>query len=744
MSQHNQQTSINPWPGLSSYKEPKGEAPLLFCGRNREIEDLVPLIKDHIFTTLYGSSGLGKTSLLNAGVFPRLKKEGCFFPINLRLKLTPKESSFQEFIISTIKEEVKKANLNIVKQDAVISQYDLHMPTDISSSDYLWTFFALNHFTNAENQSITLILAFDQFEEVLLSRPEDTATLLKQVLFLMNNDNHLPSFELDGKTYHYEENYRFIVTLREDDLFMLEDIIDNNYLQSMKNNRYRLRDLKPEAAKEVIQIPGKDCICKEQIDDITNQIIEYSKDDDGTISSSMISFLCNRLYTKGNGFITSELVKENGGKTLKEFCQEQLAKLPPKEFEAFTKLLVDDGRRRQVLYDKFHKEVPSGDFLFEEESKLLDTVTIRKRANVEIIHDKFAAIIPEIKKELDAAAITEQLTKEKEKEQEKSKHYQKKVKRISFYSLLITVLAAIASPFIYNYAFPPAQWQLLLEEDQTVGSENYWKAEVSILNEMSDTLYPTRVLDKTNYQSAYQTQRVGKVRVIIQFLAGNFNTIDTLMSMSDTLSIPISRAYGRIKHEGRVIYGQSPGQPIKNAIVTIGNQITKTDRYGLFTAYVDQNDISADGTIIIFKNGYKLLNTKVGKGIPDYKLQPEDSKFFEKKLLAIEKQLDDSCFEMKGEIAGKPCQLKGYIKQDSIYGYYSYISRAKQERDSKFSKIIFSGRINSDKTFHLDCSDWVLNLEEMNGKINKDCSWEGYWRSYSTDLQKFKFIIPNR
>lgn len=406
----------NPWPGLSSYKEPKaGETPLAFCGRNHEIEDLVPLIKGHIFTTLYGSSGLGKTSLLNAGVFPKLKMEGNFLPINIRLGLTPENVSLQQSIVSAITEKIQEINGRIIEQDAIKQHFELGMP-QADSSDYLWTYFAINQFLNPDNQPLTIILAFDQFEEVLYSRSDDATCLLKQILFVMNNDNHLPSFEHDGVVYEYATNYRFIAILREDDLFMLEDIIDNNYLQSMKNNRYRLRELKESAARDVIQIPGKDCIKEDEIEDVTSQIIQYSKDNDGTISSSMISFLCNRLFTKGNGLITSKLVKENEGKTLQEFCQELLAKLPYDEFTKFTELLVEDGRRKLISYDAFKKNIPHGDYLFNEESRLLDFVNIRKKQkHVEIIHDKFAAIIPAIKQELDAAREKERLEAEKEK-----------------------------------------------------------------------------------------------------------------------------------------------------------------------------------------------------------------------------------------------------------------------------------------------------------------------------------------
>ncbi len=61
----------NPWPGLESFEE---DAHAFFFGRDREIK----LLRDHVLdsqvTVLYGRSGLGKTSLLQAGLFPSLRE----------------------------------------------------------------------------------------------------------------------------------------------------------------------------------------------------------------------------------------------------------------------------------------------------------------------------------------------------------------------------------------------------------------------------------------------------------------------------------------------------------------------------------------------------------------------------------------------------------------------------------------------------------------------------------------------
>src|SRR5262245_3582549 len=71
----------NPWPGLRSYDEEERD---YFYGRPRETEELLRLVKRDTLTVFFGISGIGKSSLLKAGLFPRLRAEG-FHPVHIRL-----------------------------------------------------------------------------------------------------------------------------------------------------------------------------------------------------------------------------------------------------------------------------------------------------------------------------------------------------------------------------------------------------------------------------------------------------------------------------------------------------------------------------------------------------------------------------------------------------------------------------------------------------------------------------------
>ena len=71
----------NPWLGLFSYSE---ATLAYFHGRDEETAELARRVQRKLLTVLFGQSGLGKTSLLRAGIVPRLRAAG-YCPIYVRI-----------------------------------------------------------------------------------------------------------------------------------------------------------------------------------------------------------------------------------------------------------------------------------------------------------------------------------------------------------------------------------------------------------------------------------------------------------------------------------------------------------------------------------------------------------------------------------------------------------------------------------------------------------------------------------
>src|SRR5690349_7121675 len=139
----------NPWPGLDAFEE---SAHSFFHGRDGEADALLKSVLDSPVTVLYGRSGLGKTSLLQAALFPGLR-ENHHLPIYVRLDFKtdalPLADQLRETARQALQAEVPDARLP--GDDEPIWEY-LHR------ADFeLWS---------ARNFLLTPVFVIDQFEEV--------------------------------------------------------------------------------------------------------------------------------------------------------------------------------------------------------------------------------------------------------------------------------------------------------------------------------------------------------------------------------------------------------------------------------------------------------------------------------------------------------------------------------------------------------------------------------------------------
>ena len=386
-------TYTNPWAGLSSYQDPESaDVQLKFCGRDNESFDVAQLIDDNIFVTLYGKSGTGKTSLLNAGVFPRLRQEQ-YLPVSIRLGMDAYNISFQQCILTKIAQALQgkgtQTTINVVP-----------MPDDEQATEYLWSYFARTRFIATDGSTLFPVLVFDQFEEVFRNRRAEAETLLRQIHFMMDENHALSDRIINGNPYQYDFNFRFVASIREDDLYRLEDSIDNCYLPELKRCRYRLRSLSEQGARDVILIPGEGLFKAEEQKDIVEKIISKSRNEDGSISTNIISLLCSRIFTYhsslsiSEAFISPTLVDSFlKGNPFEQFYNEATRGFSNREKSYIEEHLVDStGRRNSIPESDFLLHVKNGTVLLDGERKILQrTSTSSDGGNyrVELIHDSF-------------------------------------------------------------------------------------------------------------------------------------------------------------------------------------------------------------------------------------------------------------------------------------------------------------------------------------------------------------------
>ena len=381
---------LNPWAGLASYEDPEfAEHKMKFCGRDAETYDVARLIHYNVFVTLYGKSGIGKTSLLNAGVFPELREES-YIPLSIRLGIRDFENrlSFQTVIINAIELAVKAEIVDVIPEQ-----------DDDQSSDFLWSYFARHRFYNKYDEQIVPVIVLDQFEEVFRNDREETQVLLRQLDYLNDKDHRLDNCEVDGRPYRYEQNYRFLVSIREDDLYRLEDSLDNCYLPALKRCRYRLRSLTDEGARDVVLTPGEGLFRPEEQENIVRKVLDIARvKEDNTISTNLLSLVCNRVFNEfkksGIDHITIPFVESfMKGNPIERFYSEATAGFSESEKEYIETHFIDSaGRRNSVSEADFLSKVPKGRKLLEGDSRILQRLSSgsdARNCRVELIHDSF-------------------------------------------------------------------------------------------------------------------------------------------------------------------------------------------------------------------------------------------------------------------------------------------------------------------------------------------------------------------
>ena len=387
----------NPWAGLSSYQDPKyTDNPLKFSGREDDIYDLTRMVMKNIFVTLYGKSGLGKTSLLNAGVFPSLRDAG-FLPVSVRLNIEAADCSFQRCIINRLE--------NLVREGVTIKTVNVvEMPSDESSQDYLWAYFARTRFIAEDGRTVFPVLAFDQFEEVFAKRRKEAEMLLCQLAFLADESHSLSPRIIDGENYEYDYNFRFIASIREDDLYKLEDSIDNCYLEDLKKNRYRLRNLTEKGAREVVLKPGEGLFEESEKEAIVAAILNKSRDSlDNGISSNVLSLICSRMYDEvsskaGSGSVTLAAAQSFlKGNPFEKYFIEATSVLSDREMAYIEDKLIDEsGRRNSIAKRVLLNHISKGNDLIYGKHRILQVLSSSAgngEERVELIHDSFCEML---------------------------------------------------------------------------------------------------------------------------------------------------------------------------------------------------------------------------------------------------------------------------------------------------------------------------------------------------------------
>lgn len=348
------QTNNNPWLGLSSYQESDAK---LFFGRDEEISSLCDIIEDNDCTVLYGKSGMGKTSLINAGLNPALSNLG-YLPVTLKLQHNS-DYSYADQIIEQTLELLDKHQCSIEKM----------WSTDASLSDAskLWLFFHSNIFWTSKQHRIVPVIFLDQFEEIFTlckkkTDARDFFTLLNELFQPLPPEELINILEETGKRLRFEEdtNFRLILSVREDFLARLEDYSRN--IPILRKSKVGIAPLNGNQALEVILKPNPKIIDRSAalkiIASITNdEVIDDSQYlDIIEIDTCVLSLFCSQLYKKASEYnadtICADLIENNSRDIIEEYYNESICKISHGAVHYLEeKLLTANGYRNSLAYD---------------------------------------------------------------------------------------------------------------------------------------------------------------------------------------------------------------------------------------------------------------------------------------------------------------------------------------------------------------------------------------------------------
>ncbi|MDO8365698.1 MAG: SUMF1/EgtB/PvdO family nonheme iron enzyme [Saprospiraceae bacterium] len=237
---------INRYPGVKPFS---ADEQALFFGRDRDIADLCDLMRVEKTCVLFGKSGYGKSSILQAGVLPRLAAE-CL-PIEVR---------FGEYIAGQSLPPLE--NLRLALDKRAIPNPEMAFVKDLPDS--LWVHFKkrVAHLEGVPHVPPGYLLVFDQFEEFFSYPAEQQRAFREQLAELLNDElpEHLreAARELPREQRRLlatASDIRLLITLRSDRLHELDRMKD--YLPTLLHKRYELRALSREQAREAVLGPAK-------------------------------------------------------------------------------------------------------------------------------------------------------------------------------------------------------------------------------------------------------------------------------------------------------------------------------------------------------------------------------------------------------------------------------------------------------------------------------------------------------
>lgn len=490
----------NPWLGLFSYSE---ETRAYFHGRDEETAELARRVQRKLLTVLFGQSGLGKTSLLRAGLVPRLRGEG-YCPVYVRIDYAPGSP--------TASEQIKQAVFRATQAAGHWTR-----PGSAVKGEPLWEF--LHHrgdlLRDAEGRTLTPLLIFDQFEEIFTLGQADDAGKLRAKQFLEDLadlvENRAPA-ELEARLESDDSaiedfdfaraDYRVLIALREDYLAHLEGL--KGTMPSITQNRMRLARMNGAQALSAVVKPGGKLVSQEVAEAIVRFVAGGSELANAEIEPSLLSLVCRELnvarQVQGRREISADLLAGSRDTILSEFYERALADQPAGVRRVIEdELLTESGYRESLAEERVRKALDAAGAAPDALATLVNRRLLRieerlDMRRVELTHDVLCGVVLASREQRHAREAKEEAERQlaAQREREAATHRALRQARLVAAVCSVLLLLAIAGGV---YGWFSARRARLAEAQAQASRSNAEKLVSFLIEDFYNELAPTGRLE---------------------------------------------------------------------------------------------------------------------------------------------------------------------------------------------------------------------------------------------------------
>jgi tetratricopeptide (TPR) repeat protein len=504
----------NPWPGLSAYSE---QASVYFFGRGDEVSELSRRVRRNLLTLLFGQSGLGKTSLLHAGLFPNLRSDR-YLPIALRLEFSTGAAELVEQVRLRIQQVMSESGLD-----------DSAFPRE---NETLWEYFHRrgDPLRGPDGLSRVPVLVFDQFEEIFTlgesGRKSGSVRFLTELSDLVENrppkeiEERLEA-DLDAADcYEFgKADYRILLSLREDYLAHLEDL--RGLMPSLSQNRIRLNPMSDRQAIDAVLLPGGDLVTPSLAEDIVRFVSGAASGDrfERTtrieVEPSLLSLFCHELNNKRQALqqtkITPDLLAGSSEAILQDFYERCLADQAPAVRRFLEdQLLTDSGFRESIALERARKLLGQQGAPPSAVDQLVDRrlLHVEERLNVrrvELTHDILTGVVRGSRDSRRAREEKEESERQR-KLAEAQRHEAEERERLTRRQLRRAKMLAAAFGVLLVAALAAATWAFLADREARRETARAVEAEKIALREKELAQRRDELARRTAIQSRERIQ----------------------------------------------------------------------------------------------------------------------------------------------------------------------------------------------------------------------------------------------